>query len=198
MSTFNIKNNLSPEENYQSGLLPQRNKKGLYYKQSSCRSQLNNFNLSSENRRILNKTKDFSFKVLPLKDFNLAPNIQKNIIAWTKALAWDFPPSSIKTIFNQHIFNYVYIWQNSKKQTVAYSLCYFSDSISHIAYVFYQPELAHSNLPIRLTLQVIIDSQAKNLKYCYLGRFSPQTGYYKRNMPGFEHFVNNSWQTLKT
>ncbi len=198
MPNFNIKNHLSPEENYQSGLLPQRNKKDLYYRQSSCRSRLANFSLSSENRRILSKTQHFSFQLLPLKNFTLTPAIQKEIILWTKKLDWNFPPSSIKTVFNKHIFNYLYLWQNANRQTVAYSLCYFSDSISHIAYVFYQPNLAHLNLPIRLTLQVIIDSQAKNLNFCYLGRFSRENGYYKRNMPGFEtyDYQQHTWQPL--
>ena len=194
---FNIKNNLSPEENYRHGLLPQRNKKDLFYNQSSCRSNLENFRLSSENRRILKKTQNYSFKKTPLADFDYNPNLQKTLLLWTKKLSWNFPVSSIKTIFTRHIFNQLYIWQDSNKQIIAYSICYFSSTVSHIAYVFYHPDLSHTNLPIRLTLQTIIDSHDLGLKYCYLGRFSSQTGYYKRNMPGFEHFTDNSWQPFK-
>ena len=197
MTQFNIKNKQSPEENYQQGLLPQRNKKGLYYQQTSCRSNLANFNLSSENRRIIKKTQDFTFSKIPLSNFDYDSKTQKTISSWIKKLGWKFPTSSLKNIFTRHIFNQLYIWKNPKRQIIAYSLCFFSPSISHIAYVFYHPSLSHSNLPIRLTLQVIIDSQEMGLKYCYLGRFSPNNGYYKRNMPGFEHFINNSWQSLK-
>ena len=91
------------------------------------------------------------------------------------------------------IFNRLYIWTNDKGQTVAYSVCYFSKNISHIAYVFYNPQYCHGNLPIRLVLQTIIDSHEKGLGFCYLGRFSNETGYYKRNMPGFEYFSSNNW-----
>jgi len=150
-------------------------------------------NLSSENRRIINKTNNYSFIITPLSVFQFNPSVQKNIFSWVKQLGWDFPISSVKEIFTNHIFNYVYIWKNEQEEIVAYSVCYFSDNISHIAYVFYNPTFSHSNLPIRLVLQVIIDSYDKKLKYCYLGRFSKDIGYYKRNMPGFEYFQKNQW-----
>jgi arginyl-tRNA--protein-N-Asp/Glu arginylyltransferase len=196
MTQFNLKNTNSIEENYQNGLLPQRNDKNSFYSQTSSRSNLENFNLNSENRRILRKTENFTFKKITLQDFDYNFKIQKEIIGWVKTLAWDFPVSSVKNIFKNHIFNYLYIWKDNQNKIIAYSLCYFSKEISHIAYVFYNPAFANSNLPIRLVLQVIIDSQELGLKYCYLGRFSENTGYYKRNMPGFEYFKDNNWVTL--
>lgn len=193
MSQFNIKNDQNIDNNYQAGFLPQRNDKNLFYFQSSCRSNLNNFKLSSENRRIINKTDNFTFEKIAINNFDYNFKIQKEINTWVKNLKWDFPISSIKNVFTNHIFNYVYVWKNENNQIIAYSLCYFSQKISHIAYVFYNPDYAHGNLPIRLVLQTIIDSQQLGLKYCYLGRFSKETGYYKRNMPGFEYFENQNW-----
>lgn len=196
MTQFNLQNTNNIDQNYQNGLLPQRNDKNLFYFETSCRSNLKKFNLSSENRRILKKTEEFIFKKVSLKDFNYTPEIQKEISTWTKQLGWNFPISSIKNVFKNHIFNYLYIWENQENKITAYSICYFSNNISHIAYVFYHPDLANSNLPIRLVLQTIIDSQSLGLEYCYLGRFSQDSGYYKRNMPGFEYFKDNNWITL--
>lgn len=193
MPQYNLSNTNSPEINYQLGLLPQRNNRNLSYQDTSCRSDLTNFRLSSENRRILNRTADFTFTVTPLNQFSLDLNVQKQIFQWIKGLDWDFPISSVKKIFTDHIFNTLYLWTNQNQQTAAYSICYFSDSISHIAYVFYNPQYSHTNLPIRLSLQVVIDSQEKGLKYCYLGRFSETTGFYKRTLPGFEYFQNGQW-----
>lgn len=193
MPQFNLKNNLTIDQNYEDGLLPQRNDKNLFYFQTSCRSNLKDFNLSSENRRILRKTEEFTFEKIPLKNFNYDFAIQKQISLWIKKLGWSFPTSSVKNIFKNHIFNYLYIWRDSQKNIVAYSICYFSKNISHIAYVFYNPEFARTNLPIRLVLQTIIDSHELRLDFCYLGRFSQDTGFYKRNMPGFEYFDNNNW-----
>jgi len=193
MIQFNLNKNQSIELNYQQGLLPQRNQKDLWYQDSSSRSNLSQFNLSSENRRILKKTDNFSFIKTDLKDFKFDLNIQKEIFSWIKQLGWEFPISSVKKIFSNHIFNVIYTWYDENNQIVAYSICYFSESISHIAYVFYNPKYNHSNLPIRLVLQTIIDSDEQNLQFCYLGRFSPETGFYKRNMPGFEYFKDNQW-----
>lgn len=195
MPQFNFKTTSPIDFNYSQGLLPQRNQKGLFYQDSSCRSNLSLFNLSSENRRILNKTQNFTFTSIPLNQFIYDLSVQKQCYSWIKSLGWHFPVSSLKTIFTNHIFNTIYIWQDENKKIVAYSICYFSDSISHIAYVFYHPDPNLKNLPIRLVLQVIIDSHHQGLSYCYLGRFSPpDIGYYKRTMPGFEYFANGSWK----
>lgn len=196
MTQFNLKTSQNIDDNYQNGLLPQRNNKALFYSQSSCRSNLNKFNLSSENRRILRKTENFTFQKILLKDFEYNFSIQKEISDWIKTLGWDFPTSSLKNVFKNHIFNYLYIWKDNQNKIIAYSICYFSKDISHIAYIFYHPSLAHSNLPIRLVLQTITDSHDLGLNYCYLGRFSQDTGFYKRNMPGFEYFQDNDWITL--
>lgn len=193
MPQFNIQNNNSIEQNYQLGLLPQRNQKNLWYFESSCRSNLSYFQLSSENRRILNKTNEYTYQFQDILEFNFNISIQKEIFHWIKDLGWDFPSSSIKQIFTHHLFNRIYIWKDTKKRIVAYSVCYFSDNISHIAYVFYNPLYNHSNLPIRLVLQTIIDSHDQGLRFCYLGRFSSNNGYYKRNMPGFEYFKDGNW-----
>jgi arginyl-tRNA--protein-N-Asp/Glu arginylyltransferase len=196
MSQFNLQTHNLIDLNYDQGLLPQRNKKDLFYQDTSCRSNLASFNLSSENRRILNNTQNFTFKVLDLKQFNFDLSVQKLCYSWIKSLGWHFPISSLKTIFTNHIFNTIYVWQDENNKIVAYSICYFSESISHIAYVFYDPNSNYKNLPIRLVLQAIIDSHNKGLTYCYLGRFSPPTtGYYKRTMPGFEYFAKGKWIT---
>lgn len=193
MVSFNLTPTDNIEQNYQHGLLPQRNNSCLWYQDSSSRSNLANFQLSSENRRILNKTQNFSFEIIPLEKFRWTTRTQKQIFSWLKELKWDFPISSVKLVFTNHIFNYLYIWKSPSRDIAAYSICYFSKSISHPAYVFYNPKYSHGNLPIRLVLQTVIDSHHQGLKYCYLGRFASDTGFYKRNMPGFEYFNNNNW-----
>ncbi len=178
---------------YQQGFLPQRNNRHYFYSDTSCRSDLKQFELSSENRRIINKTNEYKFSLIPLSKFKYTVSIKKKIFSWVKKLGWDFPAPSIKTVFTDHIFNNLYIWTNDQNQEIAYSLCYFDNKISHIGYVFYDPIVNHSNLPIRLVLQFVIDSHQKGLDYAYLGRFSESLGFYKRNMPGFEYYSDGQW-----
>jgi len=192
---YNIKNLDTIDNNYANGLLPQRNSPGVFYQDTSCRSNLADFLLDSENRRIIRKTDQYSFKTIPLSDFILTPEIQKQIHSWVKELGWDFPTSSIKTIFTRHIFNQINIWFLDQKP-IAYLVCYSDNHISHAAYVFYDPSYSHNDLPIRIVLQFIIDCHQNNLKFAYLGRFSKTTGYYKRTMPGFEYYNNQQWQKL--
>ena len=185
MSSYNLTSSISIEEKYAKGLLPQRNNRQLFYSDTSCRSHLTNLLLTSENRRILRKTDQFTYNILPIY-YNI--EIQKQIFNWLKTLGWDFPISSVKNVFTHHLFNYLYIWKLDN-QIVAYSVCYFDKTISHIGYVFYDPKYSHGDLPIRMVLQFVIDSADKKLDYAYLGRFAN----YKKNMPNFENFENNQW-----
>jgi len=185
---FNITTTQSIESAYSQGLLPQRNQKGLYYHTTSCRSDLSDFHLSSENRRILNHTADFTYQVVPATDFAYSPAVQLQCRQWIKQHGWQFPTSSIKTVFTNHIFNRIYIW-HFHHQVVGYAICLFTDNISHISYVFFDPQYSRQSLAIRMVLQTIIDSQSLGLKYCYLGQYSN----YKRNFPGLQIFANNSW-----
>ena len=195
--TFNIPATQDHQSLYQQGLLPQRNNKDYFYQESSCRSNLQSFSLSSENRRIINKTADFSFEKIDLANFSFDLSIQKNIHSWIKQLGWDFPISSVKYLFTQHFFNQLFIWKKDQ-EIVGYALGYYHQNFSHIGYVFYDPKFAHHDLPIRMVLEAIIDSSKLNLDYCYLGRFDldKKIGYYKRNLPGFEYYYQNSWQKL--
>lgn len=200
MPKYNITSLLPLDAVYQSGLLPQRNNKKYFYQDSSSRSNLTTASLSSENRRILKKTQKFKYKIEPLNKFNFDTQVLKTCLKWSKQLDWKFPGSSIKTIFTEHLFNYVYVWTENN-QIIAYSICLFEKAFSHIAYVFYDPFYTKTDLPIRLSLQVIIDSIDRNLLFCYLGRFDPilKTGFYKRNFPNFEiyDYKNKTWQNFK-
>jgi arginyl-tRNA--protein-N-Asp/Glu arginylyltransferase len=192
MPKYNLNQLSTIEETYDHGLLPQRNEPGKFYQDTSGRCRLDNVLLSSENRRIIRKTEKFTYRTIPLSEFEYNLNVQKQIFRWLKILGWDFPISSVKKIFKSHIFNQLDIWYDGQ-EVVAYSVSLCTNSISHIAYVFYNPEYSHGDLPIRLVLQFIIDSATKNLQYAYVGRFSKDTGYYKRNLPGFEYFEDNHW-----
>lgn len=195
MSQFNLKTDQSIEDIYSSGLLPQRNDKNVFYKDSSSRCDLSRFKLSSENRRILRKTEKYTYQEYSLNDFEYSPSIQKTIHSWIKELGWDFPTSSVKNVFKNHIFNKVIVWKNPDGEVIAYAVSLISDHISHIAYLFYSPTISHQDILIRIVLQFVIDSYEKGLTYTYLGRFSPTVGFYKRNMPGFEYYNNSIWQT---
>ena len=54
---------------YASGFLPIRSLPDVYYLSRSLRVDLSQFSLSSENRRILKKTENFSAELLPLAQF---------------------------------------------------------------------------------------------------------------------------------
>jgi len=191
-----LKENKSNLENlYQDGFLPQRQDSEIFYQDPnhpSSRSGLVFKDISSENRRILKHTDRFQYQLLPLNKLTYDHRLQKTLKTMAKDMGWDIKTDSIKTIFTNHIFNRVYVWK-LKDKTVAYALIYQAPSFSHIAYVFYSPQENLKHLTIRIVLQTVIDAQKKGHRYCYLGTFSQDRGYYKRNMPSFEYHSPTGW-----
>ncbi|MCL5090744.1 MAG: hypothetical protein M1514_01905, partial [Patescibacteria group bacterium] len=65
------------EKIYQNGFLPIRNKPNVYYLSRNVRVNLSEFELSSENRRILKKTEDIESDLLWLHEFSYTAEVQK-------------------------------------------------------------------------------------------------------------------------
>ena len=63
---------------------------------------------------------------------------KKLFTEWIQELGWEYPISSVKTVIKHHLFNQIYVW-SYENQVCAYSVCYFGQNISHIAYVFITP-----------------------------------------------------------
>ncbi len=80
MPQYNLTPDQNIEDNYQNGLLPQRNSSEFWYSDTSSRSNLSNFQLSSENRRIINKTQNFSCQKISLKDFSFTSEMNSSSI----------------------------------------------------------------------------------------------------------------------
>ncbi len=181
---------------YNLGFLPFRNKKDLFYLSRSCRSNLkqieqNNL-FSSENRRIIKKTKNFSFNFIEQKSFKYNLEVQKQCRFWAKARNWQISVSSIKKLFSGDFFNWI-LEVKKQEKTIAYSIILKEGSLAHWAYVFYDPEFSNRDLVIRMGLEVINWAKQAGLDLVYLGTCYGESGYYKRNFPGFEFFNGFSW-----
>ncbi len=188
------------KELYENGFLPQRQNPNTFYKDPlhpSSRSLLKDLTLSSENKRILRLTDHHQYKLVPKKDFIYDFSLQKKLKDWSKNMNWDLKTSSIKNIFQNHLFNFFYLWETAN-QTTAYAAILKSPSFSQIAYVFYNPQNPDlKNLPIRMVLQTCLDAHESGQDHCYLGTFTKEKGYYKRNMPGFQYYKEGTWTSYE-
>lgn len=186
----------SAETIYRSGFLPTRHLENVYYLSRSLRVNLELFDLSSENKRILNKTADFEADLIPLANFNYTPAVQKMCkeYAEEKIGRGVFSSQSIKSIFKKGVFNYVFVFKKIADQTsVGYVICYVGGNLIHYAHSFYKSEFIGQGLGARMMLQAVMWAKQSHKKYVYLGTGYLKESLYKTEFKGVEFFNGFRW-----
>jgi len=181
-------------EIYEMGFLPVRSIKNLYYLCRSVRVNLDKFQISSENRRILRKTKDYHWRLIKLDRFDYTPKIQKTCKDWFGGRfgKGKISAAAVRKIFRGGIFTHVFVW-SLKGKTVGYAIVFIGDNLLHYAHVFTDPSLAKSNLGVRMMLQAVLWAKENKKKYAYLGSCYLKSTLYKTEYAGVEFFNGYSW-----
>ena len=181
---------------YQAGFLPTRHLPNVYYLSRSLRVNLPGFDLSSENRRIINKTQEISSNLASLSDFNYTPEVQKMCkdYALERFDRGVFSSQTIKSIFENKIFSHVFVFKNSNSQTpVGYAVCFINDKLLHYAYAFYNSEFIGQNLGARMMLEAVSWAKQNQKAFAYLGTCYQTQSLYKTEFKGVEFFNGFRW-----
>lgn len=183
------------EKIYQNGFLPMRNRNNVYFLARSLRVDLNNFDLSSENRRILNKTKDIKSELIPLSKFSYTPKIQKFCKDYCNEKLGQglFSTGKIKEIFLNGVFNSVFVFTDLENNEIGYVVCFIGETLLHYAYAFYDLEFLKLNLGARMMLEAVNWSKSNNKNYAYLGTCYEESALYKTEFSGIEFFNGFRW-----
>jgi len=184
------------EKIYENGFLPIRSVPNVYYLTRSLRVNLNKFEISSENRRILKKTEDFEADLLPLAEFKYGPKIQKFCKEYMvkKFGEKSMTASGIRRIFKSGIFNYVFVWRERKNQKeIGYGVCFISSSLLQYAHAFYNLEYFQRSLGARMILEAVNWAAKSGKKYIYLGTCYEESALYKTEFKGVEFFNGFRW-----
>lgn len=177
------------------GFLPTRFKIGLWYLARSCRVNLQNFEESSENRRIIKNTKQFSTTVTPAKESALEPEHFALIHAFcNEIIGIDFSVSSIKRIFSPHLCNKVIEWHDEDR-LVGISPVLKTDTAIFYWYGFLDPAYSKSGLGMRMMLEAVMQAKEAGKQFGYVGTIYTKSSLYKTNLKGFEFFNGFEWSS---
>jgi len=184
------------EKIYENGFLPIRSIKNVYYLARSLRVDLEKFELSSENRRILRKTQNFESDLMPLSEFNYTPQIQKFCKDYmvSKFGKLSITAAGIRSIFKSGIYNYVFVFKERLTgEEIGYAVCFVSSNIVHYAHSFYNLAYFHQSLGARMILEAVIWAKESGKKYIYLGTCYDKSALYKAEFEGVEFFNGFKW-----
>ncbi|PIT87796.1 MAG: hypothetical protein COU31_01040 [Candidatus Magasanikbacteria bacterium CG10_big_fil_rev_8_21_14_0_10_40_10] len=202
---------------YDKGYLFGRTKRGEMYQTRSARIDLNEFILSSENKRILRKTENIQMRDFPLPYVNYNWTIHKLGHDFYSAKFGDktFSANKIKEIMtdaDKSNFNLVFVYNNemndittagvntnnnapTNERAVGYCIACQTDQILHYCYPFYDLKNSPDNMGLGMMTRAVIWAQENNKQYVYLGSFSRPSDTYKLQFKGLQWFDGENWQT---
>lgn len=185
---------------YNEGFVFTRVEKGHFYQTKSLRINLEQFEESSENRRILNKNENLNLEVkqLPLENYSWEIHSMGKDFYTKRFGDGTMSASKIKEMFqdiNQSNMNCVFIFSLEDK-TVGYCLAYTNKEIIHYAYPFYNLEIPkEQSLGLAMMTKAILWSKNNDKRYIYLGSVTDKKAHYKLQFKGLEWWdnENNNW-----
>jgi arginyl-tRNA--protein-N-Asp/Glu arginylyltransferase len=187
-------------EMYEKGYVFTRLGKGVMQQTRSVRIDLNKFELSSENRRILKKVSDLKLEEvgLPYADYNWQIGKLAKDFYDKKFGDGIMSAQKIKEILtdsNKNNFNLLLKFKSEGSRAIGYSICYSNSIIFHYSYPFYDLNNSNRDMGLGMMIMAIEGAKAKGLKYFYIGSLQRPTDTYKLQFSGLEWYDGAKWQT---
>jgi arginyl-tRNA--protein-N-Asp/Glu arginylyltransferase len=194
---------LSPqniENMYDQGFIMTRIDKGIMNKTRSFRIDLNDFEMSSENRRILRKAESLKFDVytIPYADYSwkigkLAKDFYEkfgdNVFSANKT-------REILTNPEKSNYNRLFIFTDSRDSSaIGFVVAVETPNMLHYSYPFYVEDPRESSRGLGMMTMAIQWAKNHGKKYIYLGSLSRPTDTYKLQFKGGEWFDGEQWKT---
>jgi len=184
---------------YQEGYVFTRIKKGVMNQTRSVRIDLSQFELSSENRRVLRKTENLNLEIknLPLENYSWEIGKLAKDFYTQKFGDGTFSANKIKELLNdkeKSNFNKVFIY-TSDNEPLGYCISAETKTIIHYCYPFYDLEKSPKDMGLGMMTRAVLWASENNKKYIYLGSLQRPTDTYKLQFAGIEWFDGKNWQT---
>jgi arginyl-tRNA--protein-N-Asp/Glu arginylyltransferase len=211
----------SIESAYNNGYVLTRIGKGTMKQTRNIRIDLRQFELSSENKRILKKTEDLLLSISPIpyseytwnihkmgKDFYEQKFGSKTFSAQKiKELMTDSEKSNFNRVFTYRLPAIILSTAKNPLNTdekdpsisqpdcAGYCIALETKNFLHYCYPFYNLDLNYPNLGMGMMLKAIVWAKENNKQYIYLGSAQRPTDTYKLQFAGLEWFDGKTWQT---
>lgn len=183
------------DEIYNAGFLPMRNIPGVFYLSRNVRVNLENFELSSENRRILKKSESFEAKLASLNEFDYTPKVQKLCKDYAnERLGGIFTSASIKSVFSGKVYSHVFVFsKNGESEEAGFAVVKITEKNLQYGHSFYNINFLEENLGARMMLEAVVWAKENSKNYAYLGTCYEKSSLYKTEFKGVEFFNGFGW-----
>jgi leucyl-tRNA---protein transferase len=187
------------EAMYARGYVFTRLGKGVMNQTRSLRINLEKFELSSENRRVIKHAENIAMNPLslPLADYDWHIHKMGKEFYEKKFGEKTFSAQKIKELITggqKSSFNLLLEYKLGAK-TTGYCVCLLTKNIFHYCYPFYDLAAQTANMGMGMMLKAILYAKDEGKKYFYLGSAQRPADIYKLQFAGLEWFDGKEWQT---
>jgi arginyl-tRNA--protein-N-Asp/Glu arginylyltransferase len=181
---------------FENGFLPTRIRNNLFYLCRSLRVNLKNFNLSSENRRILRKTEYLQIELKEMSNFEYHYTLGKKAMEFYRNRFGEkiLSARKAKWIFNSGFFNGVLIFKD-QKETVGHCPVMKTEKLIFYAYPFYNLAYLDKNIGMGMMTKTVNYAKENGYDYVYLGTVYTEESLYKMQFEGLEYSDGVKWST---
>jgi arginyl-tRNA--protein-N-Asp/Glu arginylyltransferase len=186
------------ESMYQKGYVFTRKGKGVMQQTRSFKINTDNFELNSENRRILKKVPDIALTVqnLPLDNYDfLIAKIGKDFYD-TKFGKGIMSAQKIKEMLtepNKSNFNALLTFNTGLN--TGYVISFISKNILHYSYPFYSLDKEGKDLGLAMMIKAIEYAKNSGIKEVYLGSLQRPNDTYKLQFESCQWFDGQKWNS---
>ena len=181
---------------YNDGFVFTRKSRGAMEQTRSLRVDLSQFEVSSENRRILRKFENMELiaEELPKEDYDWKIGKLVKDFYQIKFGAGTFSANKAKELLTQpekSNFNtlFVYIMDGL---ALGFCIAHVGETIMHYSYPFYDLGQSDRSMGLGMMTMAIMAAKEEGLKYIYLGSASRPNDTYKLQFTGLEWFNKDS------
>lgn len=187
---------------YENGFVFTRLGHGEMQQTRSVRIDLSKFKLTSENRRILNRTSTLKFHVynLPLDKYDFRIGKMAKDFYDSKFGTGVMSAQKIKQMLTDSRssnFNTLFEYLDDSPDltptaAVGYAIAYASKYLIHYSYPFYDLN-CQKDMGLGMMIRAILHAEANGSRYFYLGSLQRAADVYKLQFEGLEWFDGQKW-----
>jgi arginyl-tRNA--protein-N-Asp/Glu arginylyltransferase len=189
----------TPADIFQAGFLPSSRQLDRFYLCRQIRVNLEQFELSSENRRILRKGEGINVSLVPRATFDYTParrEFFKNY-ADSKFGKEVMTYERLDSLFSTPIISHLLVFTDARTggEIGVATLYVEGDALAYYYYAFYDLNYASRSLGMFMMTTAAELFASRGLKHIYLGTCYSERALYKTQFAGVEFFNGFRWST---
>jgi arginyl-tRNA--protein-N-Asp/Glu arginylyltransferase len=187
----------TPADLFEAGFLPSSRELDRFYLARHIRVRLKDFSASSENRRVLRKCAEVSWRLVPQEEFRLTEERRAFCKSYADARfgAEVMTEARLETLFVSPVATHVLVFEDAGAQReLGYVVLYLeSPRVAFYYYSFYDLAYFDRSLGLCIMTSAVQLFASEKFDYLYLGTCYSERALYKTQFSGFEFFNGFQW-----